>query len=95
MLTDEQISVLAWMVETGLDSYILASVHGPGPNHSLLDGTGGERFLTPGDLHELEALRLVRSPKAGTYEVTNAGRDIYEQWKNPPPERPAVGFQHS
>jgi hypothetical protein len=61
-LTQEQAGILVWMVETEVDSYMFASVMGPGPNHSLIDGMGGERFLSPGDLHELEALGLVRSP---------------------------------
>jgi hypothetical protein len=94
-LTQEQAGILVWMVETEVDSYMFASVMGPGPNHSLIDGMGGERFLSPGDLHELEALGLVRSPRQDWYEVTNAGRDVYERLKNPPPEPPPVGFQRS
>lgn len=92
-LTQDQAEILMWMVEAGADSYLFTSVMGPGPNHSLIDGMGGERFLSPSDLHELEAIGLVRSPREDWYEVTNAGRDVYEQLKNPPPEPNPPGFR--
>lgn len=88
-LTDEQAAILAWMVETGSDGYAFQMML----NGSSRFGTqGGDRPVKASDVRELEAQGLIR-PAGKGYELTNAGRAVYQQLKSPRAEQPPVGFQ--
>jgi hypothetical protein len=48
--------------------------------------------VSDSDISELAALGLIRPTGRNAYVVTNAGREVCEVAKNPPAERPRVGF---
>jgi hypothetical protein len=92
MLTDEQIAVLAWMVETGPYPHLHLHTLGEGPT-LVGSGPGSANLdVSDSDISELAALGLIRPTGRNAYVVTNAGREVVGVAQNPPPERPRVGF---
>jgi hypothetical protein len=90
LLTDEQIAILAWMVETGPHPHLHLHTHGEAPT---LVGSASENLdASDADISELAALGLIRPTGHNAYVVTNAGREVVGVTQNPPPERPRVGF---
>ena len=91
-LTDDQIAVLVWMVETGPHPHLLLHEHGPGGPTLVGSGSGTANLdVTDADISELAALGLIRPTGRSAYVVTNAGREVCDLVQNPP-ERPPVGF---
>jgi hypothetical protein len=96
MLTDEQIAVLVWMVETGPDTHLLLPrTHGPGGSLTLVGPGSANLDVSDADISELAALGLIRTTGRNTYVVTNSGREVYDRLKTPPPERQPLGFSRT
>ena len=94
VLTDEQVAVLVWMAETGPYPHLLVHTHGEEPT-LIGSGSGSETAnldVSDAAISELAALGLIRPTGRDAYVVTNAGREVYEDWQNPPPDPPPVGF---
>ena len=90
-LTPKQVAVLAWMVESAEAPYIVVVTHDPsGP--TLVGSKSGNLDVSEADLGELVAAGLVRDTGRRRYAVTNAGREVYDQLTQPPPEHPPIGF---
>jgi hypothetical protein len=96
MLTDKQIAVLVWMVETGPEPHLLLPrIHGPGGSLSLVGSGSANLDVSDADISELAALELIRAKGRNTCVVTNSGREVYDRLKNPPPERQPFGFSRT
>ena len=99
MLTDPQIELLVWIIEEADGSVLYEQMLGEGdsvnPARPGPDQRGREFSMNAIDLRELEHQGLLRKGTGKLYEITNDGRLVYEQVKNPEPpaERPQVGFQ--
>jgi hypothetical protein len=93
MLTESQRDLLVRMIQSGEDSFVLVSTYGP--RDSLLAGPGGEGKdwdISASDLRELAHQGLIRQTTEQGYELTNEGRQVYQQLISPPPEPRRVGF---
>lgn len=92
-LTDEQVNLLMWMVESRADSFTFEMMYGDRQTIVAVGGSGGELELSPRDLNELVELRLVRRTTGHGYELTNDGLSAYRTLTTaPPPEQSPPGF---
>lgn len=92
-------------METDEEPYLPLYEHGSA-DPTLVGSRSANLAATDRDLAELTALGLIQKAEKGSasvigliqqtgrgsYVVTNAGRAVYDRLKNPPPERPPVGF---
>jgi hypothetical protein len=95
-LTQPQTELLVWIVEQASGAILYTPTLGEGdsimPARPGPDSPGGDYPMNATDLRELEAQGLLRRGPGSSWEVTNEGRIVYDELRNPPPERPPVGF---
>ncbi len=91
-LTQSQKDLLVWIVEVGSGEAVWSPTNSPEDILSAPDGT--KRTVNSADMHELVSLGLLHQIEGQRHGVTSSGRDVYEQIKNPPPDREPPGFQH-
>lgn len=72
MAEQEQIELLAWMVQEGPGSFVLTESWGP--DSSLRAPDGERRPVDAADVRELEAKGMIRPAGGKSFEVTNEGR---------------------
>lgn len=93
ILSEEQVALLIWMVQTGESSFMFEEMFGP--SQSITAGPGGEekeREVNPSDFRELQHLGLIRATTGHGYDLTNLGKSVYEQLVAEPEEPRRVGF---
>lgn len=83
MLTEEQVELLAWIIQSGSGEVILVPV-GNAPEDVAIIPNGPRQTINPADLRELVAEGLVRHVREQMHEVTNAGRQAYKELRPPP-----------
>lgn len=78
MLTPEQVDLLAWIIESG-SGEVLHTPTGNDPKDVAIIPGGPREMINPADFRELEEQGLVRHVRDQMHEVTNEGRQTYEQ----------------
>ena len=87
MLTQGQVQLLAWIIQSGTGEVIVVPL-GNAPEDIAIIPNGPRQTINPADFRELVAQGLVRHVRDQMHEVTNAGRQAYEELSPPPPEPP-------
>ncbi len=78
-LTRDQAAILVWIVESREDTVVLSE----GLGWTTLIAASLNLDVRAADVRELEAQGLVRHARGDLYDLTNAGRDVYEQMTSP------------
>ena len=84
-LTQQQADLLVWMIHAGAAECVLVEVDGP--SDALVGSNNESNQVVGGDVRELAGLELLRRD-GQRLEVTNAGRQAYQQIQNPPRPKP-------
>ena len=90
MLTQRQVEILVWMVESGETAFVFSE--GYGPASLVASGPAGELQVEASDFREMEHLGLTRWASGETYNLTNEGRLAYRELTTVPTEPRRVGF---
>lgn len=82
MLTPGQVELLGWIIESG-SGEVLHVPTGNSPQDVAIIPDGPRQMINPADFRELVEQGALRHVRDQMHEVTNEGRQAYEQLRPP------------